>query len=222
MLQKEKRKVIVFCAHPDDEVIGPGGTLLKYAKEGIETHVVIFSGGEKSHAHYHKDKLIKLRKKESDAAGKTLKVSKIHYFYLNDMKLITQAKTPEIRKKVEQLILKIKPEKIFTHAIDDVLYIDHRGVHDCVVETVDKIRKEKNIRFNIYTFNIWTINIRKRDAPKLFVDISLEFKTKLQALQKFKSQRLALLQLTPFVWIKALTAGFKNDCKFAEEFYKIR
>lgn len=221
MAKKQKRAVIVFCAHPDDEVIGPGGTLLKYAKEGIETHVVIFSGGEKSHAHYDTKKLVDLRKKESDAAGKVLKVSKLHYFMLNDMKLTTQAKDPKIRKKVKDLILKVKPEKIFTHAIDDMLYIDHRGVHDCVMDTVYDIKRETGIRYNVYTFNIWAINIRKRDTPKLLVDITDEFGGKLQALQKFKSQKLALLQLTPVVWTKAFLAGMRNDCRFAEEFYKV-
>lgn len=221
-MTKDKRSIIVFCAHPDDEVIGPGGTLLKYAKEGVETHVVIFSGGEKSHAHYKKEKLIKLRKKESDAAGKVLQVSKIHYYMLNDMKLTIQARDPVIRRRVKNLILKVNPEKIFTHAIDDMVYIDHRGVHDCVMEIVDEIKEETNKKYGVYTFNIWSINIRKRDTPKLLVDITEEFGTKIDALQKFKSQKLALIQLTPVVWIKALLAGFKNDCKFAEEFYKVK
>ena len=53
---KHKKSIIVFCAHPDDEVIGPGGALLKFAKEGIDTYVVIFSGGEKSHSYYDKKK----------------------------------------------------------------------------------------------------------------------------------------------------------------------
>ena len=222
-MAEKKRKIAVFCAHPDDEVIGPGGTLLKYAKAGIECHVIIFSGGEMSHSLYNKKKLVKLRERESVRAGEILEISKIVNLGLRDMHLKQDVLNPEVQEKVKNIIKRINPEKVFTHAIDDMLFIDHRAVHDCVVKAVKDINKkrEQRQRINLYTFNIWTFNVRKRNSPRLVINIDNEFKEKVRALKEFKSQKMALLQLTPVVYIKALLSGWKHDCKFAEEFHKV-
>lgn len=217
-----KRRIMIFCAHPDDEVIGPGGTVLHYAKKGIDSYIVIFSGGEKSNALYDEQKLVSLREKESLEAGKILRAKKIINLKLSDMKLYKEAHEEHIKKKVRKLIEKYQPEKIFTHAIDDMLFPDHRAVHDCVTGIVEEIRTETGKKYPLYTFNIWTINIRKRNTPKLVVDVTEEFSEKVKALKCFRTQSLALFQLTPGIYIKAVLAGWKNGTKYAEEFYKIR
>jgi LmbE family N-acetylglucosaminyl deacetylase len=224
-VSKKQRSVIVFCAHPDDEVIGPGGMLLRYAKEGIKTIVVICSGGDKSHPHYKKSQLVKLRQKESELAAEILQVSHLINLNLPDMRLFSEVQKPEVQNQIRDIILKYDPEKIFTHAIDDILYRDHLAVHDVVMDTVQLLnatkyaKKEKKL--SVFTFNIWTINVRKRDAPKLMIDITEEFPYKLKALKCFKSQWAALIQLTPFVYSRALIAGWKKNVKYAEEYYKV-
>ena len=40
-----KRTLLAFLAHPDDESFGPGGTLAKYAREGVDVHIVIATDG---------------------------------------------------------------------------------------------------------------------------------------------------------------------------------
>lgn len=214
-----KRRILIFCAHPDDEVIGPGGTILNYAKQGIETYVVIFSGGEKSNIWYDEKKLVTIREQESNNAGEILQAKKIINLKLADGKLYKEIESPKFQEKIKKLILKYNPEKIFTHAIDDMLYPDHRAVHDSVVRAVKELRDKK--KYSVYTFNIWTINFRKRNAPRLVVDITNEFENKRKALKCFKTQYLALFQLTPFIYIRAIFAGWKNGTKYAEEFHKI-
>ena len=216
----KKRRILILCAHPDDEVIGVGGTILNYAKKGIDSYVVIFSGGEKSNALYKEKKLVSIREKESQKAGEILNAKKIINLKLSDMKLYKEAHEKETKDKIRDIIKKYKPEKIFTHAIDDMLFPDHRAVHDCVLEIVKEFNKKEK-KYPVYTFNIWTLNVRKRNTPKLIVDITNEFPEKVKALKCFKSQSLALLQLTPGIYLKALLAGWKNGTKYAEEFYKI-
>lgn len=224
MEQSEVRRVVVFCAHPDDEVIGPGGTLLKYAKEGIETHVVIFSGGEMSNSLYDKEKLVSIREKESLRAAKILRITNLVNLGLRDSRLSADAALDSTREKVKSIIEELQPEKIFTHSIDDMLYPDHRAVFDCVKFCVDDLNSSiENVddRYSLYTFNVWTVNIRGRDLPKLVIPINEEFSLKVKALKAFKSQKLALVQLTPVVYVRAILAGWKNDTKFVEEFYKV-
>ena len=40
-----KRSLLGIFAHPDDETFGPGGTLAKYAREGVDVHVAIATDG---------------------------------------------------------------------------------------------------------------------------------------------------------------------------------
>ena len=77
----------------------------------------------------------------------------------------------------------------------------------------------------MYSFNVWNyfINFRRRDRPKLVVDITDTFKTKVEAFRKHKSQRInAILPLMWNVYLQAILNGFNNHVKYAEVFFKIR
>jgi LmbE family N-acetylglucosaminyl deacetylase len=40
------RKLLAVFAHPDDEAFGPGGTLARYAYQGVEIHLLCATRGE--------------------------------------------------------------------------------------------------------------------------------------------------------------------------------
>ena len=214
-----KETVMVFCAHPDDEVIGVGGTIAKYSKQGKEVIAVIFSYGESSHPWMKKKFTIKMRVKESRKAGKLLGCKKTIFLGLKDAFLSKETQNPKVKKMLENLITKYQPKKIFTHSYNDVIYKDHRSVHDTITKLVDKM----NYQAEVYTFNIWNLtNIRRRNLPKLIVDITDTFKLKVKALDLFKSQRVSLIQLMPVVYIRAFKHGFEGNCRWGEKFYKVR
>lgn len=214
-----KETVMVFCAHPDDEIIGVGGTIAKYSKEGKEIIAVIFSYGEGSHPWMKKKFTVTMRVKESKRAGICVGCKKTIFLGLGDNRLKKETKKPETEKMVENLIKKYKPAKIFTHSFDDILYPDHKAVYNLVAKIIDKI----DYKGQAFTFNIWNItNLRKRNLPKMIIDISGTFKQKLKALKLFKSQKAALIQLMPLVYLRAFKHGFEGKFKWGEKFYKIR
>ena len=47
-MESPKKSVIIFVAHPDDEILGCGGTMAKLSQQGFEVHVVFFADGESS------------------------------------------------------------------------------------------------------------------------------------------------------------------------------
>ncbi len=47
----KKRTLLGIFAHPDDESFGPGGTLARYAAEGIELHICTLTDGAAGTAH---------------------------------------------------------------------------------------------------------------------------------------------------------------------------
>lgn len=71
-------RLLCITAHPDDEAGGFGGTLLRYAERGVETHVICLTPGQ---AATHRggaksdDELSAMRRKEFEAAEKILKIS---------------------------------------------------------------------------------------------------------------------------------------------------
>ena len=213
-----KETIMVFCAHPDDEVIGLGGTIAKYAKEGKNVIVIIFSYGEGSHPWLKKRVTVEIRVSEAKKAGKLLGCRETIFLGLKDTGVKKHGKEMEIEKKIENLLLKYKPSKIFTHSKDDP-WIDHQSVYKIMNNVLEKTKFEGDV----YSFDIWNpIKTKERNIPKMVIDITKEFKTKMKALSCFKSQKLSMILLYPVIYIRAILNGISVKGRFAEVFYKIR
>ncbi len=215
----KKETVLFLCAHNDDQIVGAGGTIAKYSKEGKEIITVIFSYGEKSHPHLKRKVIVKTRVRESQSANRILGGGEILYLGLSEGKFLKEIKEKKVEKKVKSIIRENKPTKIFTHSIDDP-HPDHKAVYKFALDLTEDI----NYNGDVYSFNVWNffINLRKRNVPKLVVDIEDTFKQKVEAFKRHKSQGIAKLSLMWNVYVQALLNGFNNDLKYAEVFYKIK
>ena len=216
-----KESVMVICAHSDDQILGAGGTMAKYAKEGKKITTVIFSYGELSIVLRKKKHGAERRVKESQKANKIIGGSDIIFFGLTDGKVGQEIDEKDIVRKLIHLIKEHKPKKIFTHNFDDP-HPDHRAVRKTVVDVL----YEMDYKCDSYAFQIYTpVKLRRRNVPKLVVDISDTFKIKLQAMKAFRSQ----VNLYAFINWPALFStfmrdflnGINNNVRFAEVFYKI-
>src|SRR4030042_1041930 len=127
----------------------------------------------------------------------------------------------------KEMIRKLNPVKIFTHASDDA-HPDHRATFRMVL----KIYKRLGLKSGLSMFAVWhLLNLRKRSKPKLVIDTSDTFKHKIAALKAFKSQidlftfynYLVLNNFFFFlIYIKDTLNGIKYSTKYAEVFYKVR
>lgn len=214
----KKETIMVICAHPDDEILGAGGTIAKYAKEGKRVITVIFSYGETSHWWLQKKHTVEMRVKEARSAGEVVGTEKTVFLGLKDFDIKNEIQDKDRLAPLEKLILEHKPDRIFTHSQEDIIYPDHKAVWDAVEYITDKI----NFKGDIFVFNIWAKNIRLSNLPKLLVDISDTFKLKMKALKCFKSQRLALIQLIPGIIVRNWKAGRMNKTRYAEAFIKVK
>lgn len=213
-----KESIIVFCAHNDDHLIGAGGALAKYAKQGKDISVVIFSYGEGSHFWLKKKVTIEMRVNESKKADKIVGIKNTAYLGLKEGKFPEEVKKKKIENKIKSLILKNKSTKIFTHSIDDP-HPDHRAVYNIITNIVDKL----NYKGELYSFEIWNpVNLRKRGKPKLVVDTSKTFHKKIKAIKTHKSQKVSIISLLWNIYRKDFFNGLSNNCRYAEVFYKIR
>ena len=71
------KNILVIASHPDDEVLGCGGTLYNLKKRGAKISGIYLSDGESSRKHPKIKKLISERKKQAIKAGKLLGIKKI-------------------------------------------------------------------------------------------------------------------------------------------------
>ncbi|MBN1502472.1 PIG-L family deacetylase [Candidatus Woesearchaeota archaeon] len=214
-----KETVLCLCAHNDDHILGAGGTLAKYAKEGKHIIVVIFSYGELTHPHLKRKIIVETRVKEAKRAEKLLGTDELYFIGLKEGNFVKEINDKKILKKLINIIKERKPSKIFTHSRDDP-HRDHKAVYNFTLNLVQKT----NYKGDVFTFNVWNffLNLRKGVLPKLVVDISDTFKAKIEALNKHKSQKLILMQFMWNVYLQAWLNGILHNMKYAEVFYKIK
>jgi LmbE family N-acetylglucosaminyl deacetylase len=214
----DAKRVLIICAHSDDQVIGAGGTTAKLARQNAQVRTFICSFGEQSHPHLKEVEVRKMRVKESQQANHVLGGSGVIFLGMKEGHFSEEYEKNNWFSKLHRHIQQFKPEVILTHAPDDP-HPDHRAVYNMVMD----IHKRGKLSCEVYVFDVWTLfNLRKRRNPKLILDISHTFARKLDALSTFKSQRVALFTLLWSVYAKAIYYGLKRGTRYAEIFYKVR
>ncbi len=118
--------VLVVGAHPDDEVLGAGGTMAKHTEVGDEVHVLIVTEGATQQ--YGDEDLIKQKRLDARECAKRLGVDEVHFGELPDMRLDDVAHV-EINAVIESVCEQIQPDIVYTHSRREVNR-DHVAVHD--------------------------------------------------------------------------------------------
>jgi LmbE family N-acetylglucosaminyl deacetylase len=218
------KTILVICAHSDDQIFGAGGTMAKYAKEGKKVKTIIFSRGEASHPHMKPEVIGETRVKEAEAADKIIGGNGVIFLGAKEGSFKKDF-INGLKEKLKEMIKKENPEKIFTHNGEFDVHPDHQEVYNCVIKIVDELK----LKTEVYTFNVWNPwKLKKRNVPKLVVNISETFNKKVKAIHAFKSQVgwVSLIGQTYIPYFnmlsKAFLNGLKHGVKFAEVFYKVR
>jgi len=215
---KKKENILVFCSHSDDQILGPGGTLAKYSKQGQNIYTIILSYGEASLAWLKPEIAIKTRVKEAEKADKIIGGKGIYFLGLKEGKFIEDLKEKKLDKIVKKIIKKKKPVKIFTHSIHDP-HPDHKASNRIILD----ILKQMGYKCDVFSFDVWNpFIIKKTNLPKLYVDITETFPIKIKAIKIFQSQKIALFTLFWSVYLRAIIHGMHINKKYGERFFKIR
>ena len=186
-------KALVIAAHPDDEVLGCGGTIARLVADRHEVYITIL--GEGITSRYEKRRktertLIEKLHAQSHKVGHYLSVKEVILLGLPDNRFDT-VPLLDIVKTVEKLITKFQPESIYTHHAGD-LNIDHQIVHRAVLTAA---RPLENCPVKvIYTFEVpssteWAFGqFEPVFRPNVFVDITKTLEIKVQSMQLYESE----------------------------------
>ena len=102
-------KILIVAPHPDDEVLGCGGTMAKYSESGYDVHVLIITKGEPD---MFDPSLVKQVRKEAGKAHKILGVKETYFADLPSVKLDTLP-LHKIIDTISEFIDEIKPAILF-------------------------------------------------------------------------------------------------------------
>ena len=219
--------MLVIAAHPDDEVLGCGGTIARLIKEGFEVYTLILGEGITSRDNMRERKRreeeITELKKEAKKANKILGVKEIFFYDFPDNRFDT-VPFLDIVKSIEKVKNNINPEIIFTHYEKD-LNIDHQITYRAVI-TATRPLKEETVK-EIYSFEIpssteW--NYPLSFSPDVFFDISTTIDIKIRALEKYKTELRKYPHPRSLEGVKLIAKnwGIKVGLEYAEAFKTIR
>ena len=222
------KKVLVIAAHPDDEVLGVGGTIAKLSAEGTECHLLIVTDGSSSQYRDsdHLHEIIEAKKLETKGCADLLGFKSIHYGELPDMKL---DKTPHIviNQAIEKVIDEIQPDTVFTHFWGDVNR-DHQEVYKSTLVTVRPVMGQ--VVKELYCYRVpssteWTPN--KADTmfmPNYFVDIEEYVEQKYKAFACYATELRDYPHPRSVQYLRETdkAAGLRVGLLAAEEFMLMR
>lgn len=128
-------RILLIFAHPDDEILGCGGTVAKLSEEGYEVYTLILGEGitARDEIREPEAKRAELNALREDAllANRKVGVKEVIFYSLPDNRFDT-VPLLDIVKVVEKLIQEIRPSIIFTHSRED-LNIDHQITYKVVL-----------------------------------------------------------------------------------------
>lgn len=149
-----RKSAVIIAPHPDDEVLGCGGTIARKIEERAEVHLVFMTDGATSHCRFIPSvELVRIRRGEAIEAARILGVPESHITFLEypDGKLHTAHQVAISR--ITALLATLHPEEVFVpYRFDGTS--DHESTYAIVT---DAIRGE-NMPIRVFEYPVWFWN----------------------------------------------------------------
>ena len=205
--------ILVIAPHPDDEVLGMGGTIKKLSKKNKIILCVVSEGAT---AQYKDKKMIKVRRDSCKKTAKILGISQTVFLDYPDMRL--NLSHLDINKKLEEIIEKYKPEIVYTAPKND-LNLDHQVVFS---STLVACRPKSGVK-QILCYEIQG-NTKVPFVPNVFENIEKEFSYKIKGFKMYKSEIEEFPNPRSIIAIEnlAIMRGIESGFKKAEAFELIK
>ena len=184
---------LVIAAHPDDEVLGCGGTIARSAQDGDEIYIAILGEGitSRNQSEDVEEKLLNQLHTCSQRAAELLGAKDLFLYRLPD-NCFDSIPLLNIVKIIEGLVERIRPQVIYTQHGGD-LNIDHTIVYRATLTATRPLAG--CLIKDIYAYEVpssteWAFGrFEPSFQPNVFVDISETLEKKIQAMELYESER---------------------------------
>ena len=178
------RRILVVAALPDDEVLGPGGTIAAAAERGDHVIVYIAAEGVGTRNGQMDSDAVRCR---SERAADILGVSNVIFGgYGYNGTLLTSDADQSIVREVEVLIDDIRPQIVLTHFPGDI-HSDHRALARAV-RYATRVPAQRGIGAIVYFETLSSTEQGPVTEPHIFADISGTLERKLAAMQEYAGE----------------------------------
>ncbi len=215
------RRVLVLAPHPDDESIGCGGTLAKYAASGASLCVAVLTDGSQGDRELRRmahgsaarvaaeQRLVETRQREAQAAGRILGVGDMVFLGAPDGRL--RGRDPGLLRRLMAIVAAFRPDLLLLPFFGD-RHADHVAANESAMALYDHGALRQ---VDCCGYEVWT-----PVHANVVVDISTQSATKRRAIEQYASQTGQLdyagaaLGINRYRAVSAMTGG-----EFAEAFY---
>jgi LmbE family N-acetylglucosaminyl deacetylase len=214
-------KILIFAPHPDDEVLGCGGTILKHSRKGDKVYLCVIT---KAYTPEWSKEFIENRPKEVAEVARILGIRKTFFLDFPTAKLDTISQK-ELNASILKVIGEVGPEIIFLPHGGDI-HKDHRLVFEAGLVATKPSNKTSVKRILCYETLSETEQgkVLKEFSPNIYEDISKEIKKKIEAMKVYKSEIKKFPHPRSLEMIKVLAKkrGSEVGFRFAEAFMLTR
>jgi LmbE family N-acetylglucosaminyl deacetylase len=216
------KNIMVFAAHPDDDLIGCGGSIVKHVSNKNNVTVVYMTSGDAGSLKYGKKELAKIREEEARNAANVTGAKNLVFLRNPDGYLEYNKENLII---LINLIRKDKPDIVYVHHSSD-WHKDHRVANELVIESINRaagpwFQECKGKPWYVGTILGYEV-YSAMSMPEYVEDITQYNDKKINALRQHKSQ----IENLPYdEWVNGLArfrGAMTGKGKYCEVFEVIR
>jgi N-acetylglucosamine malate deacetylase 1 len=177
--------VLLFAPHPDDEVIGAGGTCLRHVAAGDEVHVVVvYDGalGRRGFEHMDEAAFVALRQDECRAACRALGFASVMFLGHPEGRELSDDDRTKGAEQMAALIRRFAPRTVYAPWPGES-HPDHHTLARAVAVAIDELHASDGPVPELWTFEVWSTF-----HPSHVVDVSEQWPAKASALALHHSQ----------------------------------
>ena len=175
------KKILILSPHADDEVLGCGGVISKYSREGYDVNVLILTNANVGAPELFTKKKINLIRSEAKKANRLIGTKNLFFEELPALSL-ENFPTYKIANIISKYVKKIKPDTVFIPSNCDI-HQDHKIIfHSAKIalRPDKKISVKKVFSYEVLSETEWNED-QKAFSPNFYVelkksDISLKIK----------------------------------------------
>jgi len=204
-------RVLVLAPHPDDETIGPGGTVLLHADAGDEVHALFLTAGAAGDPTGAEDPAAYavVRQEEARAAASVLGIGSLDFWGLPDHHRVHENDLSLLVPKMQKALASVAPDVVYApHAADQ------HSDHHATAVILQRALAECGATPAVFGYEVWSAG-----PARWVVDVSASYDRKLEALRCYPSQ-LAFTDIERFITgLNSYRAVFlEKDARYGEAF----
>jgi len=214
-------RIVVIAPHPDDETLGAGGTIARFAQAGTEIHLLVVSGHLPP---LYPKEAFETTKREAQAAFEKLGVAG-HKFLEIPATKVHERPVAELNGAITSFVKEHSPELVLIPFPDR--HIDHRVIFDASLVACRPVHKDAPrmvLAYETLSETHWNApGVEPAFVPELYIDISGHLEKKKSALACYASQVHGVSSRSVDACVAlAKFRGSQNGCEYAEAFKVLR